>query len=673
MMRKPVLMVSVLGGLLGLAALGSLMSFDQNRYTTLDKRFYLSSEEAVWIRPGLNLEIQNVTIPTNLKPVVTYKITDDNGQPLDQDGVFTPGAVTPRFILAYLPADDDQYVNYVVRNVTSPITKQTATQATSDSGGAFASRGDGVYDYTFGTTLPANYDRTATHTVGIYASRDLREFGLSRYVSNTVKDFVPNGSPVTRIREIVLTANCNQCHNPLALHGGSRQDTHLCVLCHQPQSSDPDTGNTVDFKVMVHKIHMGENLPSVRAGKPYQIIGFGQSVHDFSEVAFPRDIRSCDTCHKNARQGEHYKEEPSRATCGSCHDDIDFQSGVNHLGGAQPDDQYCARCHWPEGDREYDATIAGGHTPPYRSKQLRRPKLEFVDITNAGPGQKPTVRFKITDKDGKPILPTELARLALRLAGPTSDYNWFLSETITSAGVANGIASYTFGGSLPEGATGTYTVGAEGYVSTTLNPGTTKAFTYRDAMDNPLMNFAVTGTVTPRRAVVDIAKCNRCHEKLQLHGQNRNQTEYCVGCHNPTMTDTARRPASASPPEGIHFKHLIHRIHSGHELESDFTVYGFGNTAHNYNELHFPGDRRDCETCHVNNSYTLPLRKGLLPTTTPRGYWTPTMPVAAACLSCHDSVEAAAHAFLQTAPFGESCVVCHKEGAEFAVTRAHAR
>ena len=74
-------------------------------------------------------------------------------------------------------------------------------------------------------------------------------------------------------------------------------------MCHNPggngiQTVDPDTGNSIDFEVMIHKIHMGSSLPSVIAGTPYQIIGFQQSVNDFSSVVFPADTRNCRMCHE---------------------------------------------------------------------------------------------------------------------------------------------------------------------------------------------------------------------------------------------------------------------------------------------------------------------------------------------------------------------------------------
>jgi OmcA/MtrC family decaheme c-type cytochrome len=644
-------------------------------YTALERGFYLSAQDTVWIRPGLKLEIQNVTIPADRKVQITFKLTDDMGQPLDRTGVFTPATVSTSFCFGYLPADGDQYVSYTTRTVTSPITKVTARQASTDSGGKYELLGDGIYTYTFATAIPDSYDRSATHTVGIYASRDLTAYGLTRYVANSLKNFVPDGRQVAKVRDVVATDTCNQCHNPLALHGGSRREASLCILCHTPQSTDPDTGNTVDFKVMIHKIHMGKDLPSVKAGKAYQIIGNAQSTHDFSTVAFPRDIRSCDTCHSKAVQADSYLLNPTRAACGSCHDDVNFATGENHIAGAQLDDKECASCHTAEGEFEYDASIKGAHTPPYRSTQLLHPKFEITKVMNTQPGQKPMVHFKVTDKDGNAIDPSTMARLSLRIAGPTTDYSWYLSETANAATPnEDGTYKYSFKGVLPADAKGSYSVGLEGYFNTTLNPGTAKELVFRDTGDNVVKFFAVTGsTVTPRRQVVDNAKCNKCHERLALHGGSRNDAQYCGGCHNPTMTDAARRPATENPAESIDFKRMIHRIHTGEELSNDFSIYGYGSAKINFNEVRFPGDRRDCTTCHLANTYTLPLSKDMSPVKTPRDYWTPTAPIAAACLGCHDSTEAAAHAYVNTTSFGESCVVCHKEGADYAVSKVHAR
>jgi len=117
---------------------------------------------------------------------------------------------------------------------------------------------------------------------------------------------------------------------------------------------------------------------------------------------------------------------------------------------------------------------------------------------------------------------------------------------------------------------------------------------------------------------------------------------------------------------------MIHRIHTGVELNRDFTIYR-SRGVFNFNEVGFPGDRRNCATCHVNNSYQLPLVDGMAKISAPREFFSPLEPPASVCLGCHDAVESAAHVFLNTASFGESCDVCHKEGAEFAVSKVHAR
>ena len=101
---------------------------------------------------------------------------------------------------------------------------------------------------------------------------------------------------------------------------------------------------------------------------------------------------------------------------------------------------------------------------------------------------------------------------------------------------------------------------------------------------------------------MDLANCNTCHDQLVLHGGQRFNTEECVICHNPNASDAARRPADQAPVESIDFKRMIHRIHTGEELTQDFTIYGFGGTVTNFNEVRFPGDRRDCTTCHLEDT-----------------------------------------------------------------------
>ncbi len=139
------------------------------------------------------------------------------------------------FIAAVLPGHDELYTSYITRMRTSPITNETAIQASSDSGGTYEKVGDGEYLYTFGARAPSNFDSGATHTIGVYARRDLTEFELGRPSDDDTFNFVPDGSEVTEVREIVSTAACNSCHMRLTVHG-RRHSVELCIMCHQPQS-----------------------------------------------------------------------------------------------------------------------------------------------------------------------------------------------------------------------------------------------------------------------------------------------------------------------------------------------------------------------------------------------------------------------------------------------------
>ncbi len=678
--KKVALVVAFLVATVGLTA----AVYKDRIFTPFDKEYYLTDEQVAFIRPGFDVEITSYDIAADGTVTAMFTVKDAGGLPLDLNGVYTPGSIRISFLIAYIPQDGTQYVDYATRPQTSPITDVTAIQPTSDSG-TIEEIEIGTYKYTFGEKLPSSYDPDATHSIGFYAQRDLSEFDLPSPVADGVVTFVPSGAPVTQVRQLTTDDACAQCHDFLVAHG-RRHKVELCIMCHYDGVIDPDTGNSVDFRVMIHKIHRGENLPSVEAGTPYEIIGHNQSVADFSEVAFPQDIRNCDTCHvSEAAQSEAWFLDPTRAACGACHDNVNFATGANHAGGPYTTDQFCANCHFPEGEFEFDASIKGAHTVPSESRQLAGINIDILDVSNAGPGQTPTVLFSLKNDAGDPIDPASLAFFNLLIAGPTTDYTHTISESARQGAVpvgmidsgvsmmAAGEYTYTFQTPIAEDAEGSYVAGAEAYRNVVLNPGTVNEFSQRETAENPVYYFAVTDTEPmARRVVVDDSKCETCHRDLALHGGIRhNATAYCQVCHTPVATDAPERPADQNPPRTIDLRFMVHRIHMGEELTRDFTIYGHNGSVNNFNGVLYPSDPRTCEKCHVDGTYNVPSG-GVVSVTAENEFFSPIPPNSAACLGCHDTVDAAAHAFTNISSFGEGCGACHAAAREFSVTKVHA-
>ena len=349
---------------------------------------------------------------------------------------------------------------------------------------------------------------------------------------------------------------------------------------------DPDTGNTVDLKVMIHKIHKGEALPSVKVPTIRTRSTDLGPVNDFSTVAFPQDIRHCVTCHNPdaASQAANWYTYPSLGRMLSLATTTwTFTPGGNHAGGPQADDSHCAQCHQPQGV-EFDASIMGAHTVPLKSTQLKGLNAGILSVANAAPGQAPMVTFRITENDGTVVAPASLGtNLNILMGGPTTDYaiNPF-REQAQSATVSGDQASYTMKNPVPADASGTWAFSIEARRTVTLNPPAPDTSSVTEAAFNPVFYSAASAhmvTVSdpaPRRQVVDLANCNKCHDRLALHGGQRLNTEECVICHNPNASDVSRRPSDQLPVESIDFKRMIHRIHTGEELTQDFTIYGFG-------------------------------------------------------------------------------------------------
>ena len=683
-----------------LTAAAGLTSAGTNPFTKRDKAYYADPKLIAYVNPGLTITINSATIASNGAISVVYTLTDPNGVLLDAAGVNTPGVISLAYEAAYIPKGQEQYVAYTTASASGSALG-TITRPDFELGGATKSLGAGQYQYTFTAQAPAGFDATATTTVGVAGNRNLTSFNLGTNYAGATFNFVPNGSAVTVTRDVIRTSSCNTCHDTLAFHGGYAQGINMCVLCHQPQNADPVTGNSLDLKVMVHKIHDGSSLPSVvgtstTPGVPYEIAGYMNSITNFSTVIDPASAQRCEVCHDQttgAAQATAFMTEPTAVACGSCHDDVNFASGVNHVGGPQPNDNQCHDCHVPQGELPFDASIMGAHVVATDTKEtypqnpdplLSGLNLAITSVTNTSAGQTPTVNFTVTDDSGNNIAPSQLATIQFTMAGPTTDYGYtsFGSNTASTPGYdtesaaaatcsSSGACSYTFTDAIPAKATGTYAIGGEARISQTILAGTTTQQSVEYGAANPVVYFSVDGsTVAPRRTVVQLSNCNKCHVALSLHGTLRNNTEYCVLCHNPSNTDastraTAAAPYNTQPNQGINFNLLVHRLHDGVNAAKDGTknpyiVVGHGGSINDFSGTLFPafngaGDvnyMQDCSLCHVNSSEAN-LPTGLNPVTDPQGWINPNQPVSSACSGCHTSEAESSHFLANSTTLGE--------------------
>ena len=183
---------------------------------------------------------------------------------------------------------------------------------------------------------------------------------------------------LTAARKVVDSASCSECHQTFALHNqdlgndpsrpdyGIYVDPQACVMCHNPGSADFNTGNPIDFKLMVHKLHMGKRLTQdyvVGAAVARQDLGGGV----IAGVLYPQDQRNCVKCHDGSAtavhrtpQGDNWINKPSKNACLACHDDYKvpgskwqkfhagFASFFSPPGPSNPDntpDFVCQQCH----------------------------------------------------------------------------------------------------------------------------------------------------------------------------------------------------------------------------------------------------------------------------------------------------------------------------------------
>lgn len=727
---------------------------------------------------ALNFEVTGVTGGSS--PVINFMVTNEKGEAFsgigDSDLRFNISKLIP-----VINGEPARWQNYIVGARSGGMAASQERNRSGSLWGTFTNNENGTYSYAFATDLAAadcpdpctdhegkpmdlSYQATYTHRISIQqGNRDLP-------LVNFVYDYVPDGSDVSMMREITKTENCNACHDRIAVHG-TRFETKLCVTCHNPGTWNGDDEYTADLGPMVHAIHSGANLPSVKAGGSIVIRG-----HDFSDVVYPQDIRNCTKCHDgddaDTPQG-HAWQTPSMMACGSCHDDIDFSKdgaveAGGHSGGVVTDNSECTTCHAPD---RIAGSVPNSHLIP---DKVARAYFQYNILEICGtpadqdpvcaPGSSPTMKFSVTDPSGAethaygnaynirsdspdPEFSTGAASFNALIAWTTKDYTNeggsgsrpSRADSInlrTAAGVTdNTDGTFTVDGAasgvvVPAAATGSGAIALEGHPIHLDKDG---AYTVRVPVNSEVDYFAITDTEPmPRRQVVDVpTKCDRCHDVLNLHGSNRNNNgQLCVMCHNPTGTDISRRPkdgvtglpdimatVDGKQESTIDFKYIIHAIHAGAQTtydgdeahgfrEKGLVVYGYGGGEHDYSHVRFPGVLSKCETCHLEDTYTLadrsddgganwmmPSFNGIVGTVvhshpnaasdgsdlaamladqTDDYHLSPTVSV---CSACHDGALAQQHMTDNNGIFGgpgseqtvqvanlESCAVCHGPG-----------
>lgn len=596
----------------------------------------------------LNGAITAAYIPGN-KPVVSFYVTNS------ATGKGIRGIKSFSVAIAQLKpgsnGSPDQWLSYM----TTGSTVRPGIEATTNVAGALIDNGDGSYTYAFakdiktgtGGTVP--YDANLTHRliVQVRATPSVAMLNNGTNLSNffnekfLVYDFIP-ATPATTptdVRAIVTTDACNECHTKIGVttpHGG-RGDVRYCAICHTQQRANGRTNSTStagafpaitygttgsitsastyiadgevsgDFVVMIHKIHMGDELTKDN----YNYAGVL-----FDQIVYPKSILNCRQCHKGdnaiqlaaAPQANNWKERPSRKSCGSCHDNVDFATGVGHeaagsANAVQPNDQFCGSCHGVSGPapvEKFHLTVDPTTNNPSVATGLVNFTYDINSVTVDASNQA-VVKFRIL-KDGTPIVLDGIATNPL--AGFTGGPSFLLayaqagSIDFTNMGHAGNKAaqpiSFSVGNLLRgDASVATYTgPDGAGYYTATLianRSGTAAPYTYTSAafpVGATMRTVALQGYFTQispaaarhalpaiksvtgdtvRRVVVDGEKCGNCHEWFEGHGGNRiigkgigydevrnssnvltsyaPKQNVCVLCHVPGLSSSGRGAA----------------------------------------------------------------------------------------------------------------------------------
>ena len=542
---------------------------------------------------------------------------------------------------------------------------------------------NGNYTYTFDTAFGSpealaeapDYNAADTQRLVITAS-GRNDANGNALTNNSVgfQDFVTpaGGGSVTTVvsqRMFVTADTCKQCHSGEfveAAHADTYLDTRTCVVCHSPLGHYGDLmqEDNAYLPLLIHQIHAAIDNPAF----PDRINGMG-----YGAVTFPQNVEKCVICHNNdsgqaqgtGDQVDNWKNNPSAEVCGSCHTNVNFDTGDNHPGGVQPN-EFCAVCHQPNTASVAPSTTAAHDTMP---TGVNVPEFD-VTLTITPPvngiyytaGEKPEVRVTLTNHaDGSAVDPAvyttpeddagvtggglsvaELfvygprARAVPVLAtdsttDPTWDGNPYTIEDTHLLFVGGADPQVTTNGSgfgyelLPIPADikpGTYMVRAivadYGRVGsgnyhidstdfTTIQIGT-DIVEPKVAGNPPLEPDMTTVALFPESST-----CVDCHGTgtAPFHDERHSvvfDTDQCLSCHWDPVPDVGVR---------VHGVPLANRVHAVHDANTDGDIYVFsegGNpSSRDWSGVTYPQDISTCVTCHASGDTTYKTLPYMMP------------------------------------------------------------
>ncbi len=509
----------------------------------------------------------------------------------------------------------DQWVNYIYRKETATAgvgpggkpALASAWQATTDGKQTDAAllaaqlvyHPEGYYTYTFKTNIKDTaqtngvvFEPARTHRVAIqlsYKNAAGAAVLVNPYVDFTV-DASGNSVLVTdpaKTRKMTDVSSCNGCHEKLALHGGGRVDTQYCVMCHNPGTTDANSGNVLTLATMVHKIHAGRLLAS--NGEDYTIWGYQNSKNSYAEVGFPQDLRNCTVCHSGANaatpQGDNWKTQPSKGACLTCHTSalgtdwnnvhVGIAISLNGNGALATSltDAQCVKCHGA-GSNVSAENVHWNQVAANAAKYKMNIESVAFNDTADHKARSVTVKYFLSDPTNgnaayNLVTPDCTGTTTITCASTTKFGNLRLYlayqnmigqlDSVTEYSAGSGANVYAYKGSndgsnhytvniaLPDDtaiavAKGTARVLSTGQIKEPLlevksqanaRPAVVPTVLVNTTAQHSYKELALSGTLQPRRTIVSNEKCNACHGALgTASGSNTLDNAFHSGARN---------------------------------------------------------------------------------------------------------------------------------------------